>query len=272
MTPIRGWPRHLLDDEEETMNPADGAALDAVITRRSPWRGALIGVGVAIAAGLLVLLAPSPAHADDAPVLPGIPVDVGAAVASVVAPPPTVRELPLVGATAGVIADSSPAQTVTQPVAETLDGLLGVGEPTAPVAGVVDDTLATVVGVTVPEVPPVPVLVPEPASAEPAPVPAAASTGALASAAVLLARTAAPAVVALDVLTASADASPLGLLPGGTPADPPPSALAGAGGAPGLLAIAVLGAALLLLAAGRPRPDAFRAPRPPTLDIDTSPA
>ena len=47
------------------MEPADGAVDGAVILRRNHWRGALLGAGLVVGAGLLVLFAPAPAHADE---------------------------------------------------------------------------------------------------------------------------------------------------------------------------------------------------------------
>jgi hypothetical protein len=269
------------------MEPADGVALDAVDTRRTHWRGALIGVGVAIAAGLLAVLAPQPAHADDggSSLVGSLVHDVASTVTDVVdpivAPLPDARELPLVGDLVGRVADSRPVSTVTKPVADLADGLLGgttgslplvggllgdrpLGSVTDPVGGLVDGALVEMAG-TAGDVDAVP--------AAPAPVPASAALW-LGSAAVGFTAGTTPLIPRVGDLAVIAAAGAEGLLHGpvSAPGDVTPTSAVTAGGPPIGLAAAVLGAGLLfLLARGRVRLAGFRAPPSPVFATDTSP-
>lgn|GEM_PF-2248853 len=171
------------------MRTADGGAESAVVdTRRMHWRGALIGVGVVFAGGLLALLAPQPVHAatadDPRPgsglgtFLGGLTGLVDDITSPIIDPLPDARDLPVVGDLVGQVADSKPVSTLTEPVSGLVDGLLGstvesvpvVGdllgdEPVAgildPVGDAVDDVLGDVAGTP-------PVVAPDP---EPAPGP-----------------------------------------------------------------------------------------------------
>lgn len=267
------------------MEPADGVALDAVDTRRTHWRGALIGVGVAIAAGLLAVLAPQPAHADDggSSLVGSLVHDVASTVTDVVdpvvAPLPDARELPLVGGIVARVADSRPVSTVTTPVADLADGLLGgttgslpviggllgdrpLGSVTDPVGGLVDGALVEVAG-TGGDV--------DAAPAAPAPASAALRLG---SAPVGLTAAAIPPISRAGDLVVVVAAGAEGLLHGpvSAPGDITPTSAVTAGGPPIGLAAAVLGAGLLfLLARGRVRPSGFRAPPSPVFATDTSP-
>ena len=277
------------------MEPAGGVGVDAVIIRRTHRRGALIGAGVAMAAGLLVLLAPAPAHADDGAsdgLLGGIVSDltgvVDGIVSPVVAPLPSLRELPVVGGIVGEVADNTPVSAVSTPVSRLVDGVLGdtvaslpvvgellgdrpLGGITAPVAGTVDGALgglASGPGVTLPPVLfPTPDLLTPDASTIPADAQAAVAASGLT--AVVL-----PALVLTDVLGAivvGAENSSIGGF-GSVPGDFMPTSAVTASGPPGGLAAVVLGAGLLLLFfAGRIRPELFRAPPSPTYDTDSSP-
>lgn len=272
------------------MEPADGAVSGAVTIRRNHWRGALIGVGVAMAAGLFTLLAPAPAHADDGGsggILGGIVGEVTGLVDGLVSPVfdplPSLRDLPVVGGIVGDVADSEPVGSITEPVSGVVDGLLGdtiaelpivgdllgetpVGDITDPVAGTVDGTLGDLVsgpGFGIP-----PVVAPQPD----APLALAGTAAAIAASDVtssLLPVLARAGVV--GAIVAGAESSPIGGF-GSVPGDSMPTSAVTASGPPGGLAAAVLGAGLLLLFfAGRIRPELFRAPPSPTFDTDSSP-
>lgn len=271
------------------MEAADGVETDAVDTRRTPWRGALIGVGVALGAALLAVLAPQPAHAADDPkgLVGSLIADVTTAVTEVVepvvAPLPDVRELPVVGGIVGGLADSAPVATVTQPVADLADGLLGgtvaslpvvgglvgdepVGSVTRPVSDTVDGALGGLAGTA------------STPDAGPASPPAASDALWLGSGAVV----AATAGFAAEVLISSRVGDHVAAFavgaegplrgPVSAPGDIAPTSAVTAGGPPIGLAAAVLGAGLLfLLARGRVRPAGFRAPPSPVYATDTSP-
>lgn len=270
------------------MEPAGGAVSGAVTTRRNHWRGALLGAGVAMAAGLFVLLAPAPAHADDGAsdgLLGGVVSDLTGAVdgvvSPVVAPLPSLRELPVVGGLVGDVAAGEPAGAVTAPVSGLVDGLLGdtvaslpivgdllgdtpAGSITDPVSGTIDSTLGDLVSGG-PLLPPVLVPPPDPPTIQ-------ADAAALAAAAVTAALL--PVLAHADVvgaIVAGAENSPLGGF-ASVPGDSMPTSAVTASGPPGGLAAAVLGAGLLLLLfVARVRPDLFRAPPSPTFDTDSSP-
>jgi hypothetical protein len=271
------------------MEPAGGVALDAAETRRTHWRGALIGVGVAIAAGLLTVLAPQSAHADDEPglvgsLVQGLASGVTEVVDPVVAPLPDARELPVVGGLVGEVVDSRPVSTVTAPVSGLVDGLLGdtvgslpvlggvlgdtpLGSVTQPVSGVVDGTLAQVAGTAV-----------DGAAAPPAP---GVDSGSTASGVV---STLGSALVGfagdLPFISHAGDLAVVGAVgaeglfhgPVSAPGDLTPTSAVTAGGPPIGLAAAVLGAGLLFfLARGRLGPAGARAHPSPVFATDTSP-
>jgi len=273
------------------MEPADGAVSGAVTIRRNHWRGALFGVGVAMAAGLFVLLAPAPAHADDggsgsSGLLGGVVSDLTGVVDSIVSPVveplPSLRDVPVVGGIVGDVVDSKPVGTVVAPVSGLVDGLLGdtvgslpivggilgdrpIGDITDPVAGTVDSTLGDLVagpGIVLP-----PVLFPQTDAAAIQPDAAtAAASGLTAALLPVLARAA-----DLGAIVAGAGNSPIGGF-ASVPGDSMPTSAVTASGPPGGLAAAVLGAGLLLFFfAGRLRPELFRAPPSPTFDTDSSP-
>ena len=275
------------------MRPADGVVDDAVTNRRNHWRGALIGVGVAVAAGLLTLFAPSSAQADDATdsgLLHGVVGEltqvVDEVVSPVVEPLPALREVPVVGGLVGEIVDSKPVITVTQPVANVVDGLLGdtvaslpvvgeilgdrpVGTITDPVAGTVDDALGGLADGGAAPVPPT-VVTPAP-ELFPAFVGTDAATHIVADGIAALLLPALASVDVVGVVVAGAENSPVGGF-ASLPGDSMPTSAVTAGGPPGGLAVAVLGAGLLLLLfAGRLRLEPFRAPPSPTYDTDSSP-
>ncbi len=269
------------------MEPADGVALDAVDTRRTHWRGALIGVGVAIAAGLLTVLAPQPAHADDnepglvSSLLRGVTSTVSEVVEPVVTPLPDARELPVVGGLVGEVADSRPVSAVTKPVAELADGLLGdtvgslpivggilgdqpVGSITEPAATVVDDTLGDVAGIVAPEATDAPAIAPDAAPA---------SAAAWLGSSVVVITHDLPLISHVGELAVGAVGAE-GLIHGpvSAPGDVAPTSAVTAGGPPIGLAAAVLGVGLLFfLTRGRVRPVGFRAPGSPVFATDTSP-
>lgn len=272
------------------MQPAGGVADDAVDTRRTHWRGALIGVGVAIAAGLLTLFAPQPAHADDGgesglvgSLVQGLTSTVGDVVDPVVAPLPDARELPVVGGLVGEVVDSRPVNRVTEPLAGLVDGLLGdtvgslpvvggllgdspLGSVTEPVSGIVDGTLGGVAG---------PAAAVPATSATSAPGAGAASDLSGASPASLLSFASELPIIShagdLAVVVA-VGAEGLHGKPVSAPGDITPTSAVTAGGPPIGLAAAVLGAGLLfLLSRGRVRPAGLRAPSSPVFATDTSP-
>ncbi|MFT4283987.1 MAG: hypothetical protein QM598_04050 [Protaetiibacter sp.] len=268
------------------MKPADGVVSDAVDTGRTHWRGALFGVGLAIVAGLLVLFAPQPAHADDSPgllggVLDGVSTTAAAVTQPVLEPLPDARQLPVVGGIVGRVADSSPASSVTKPVAQLLDGTLGgtvgslpvvggllgdtpVGDVTSPVGGVVDGALGEVAGPTAAA----------PHGSDPAAT-AAGATGALAGVA--------RALPLLSTISTISSVGELGIVvatgaggsdhgPVSVPGGLTPTSAVTASGSPIGLATAVLGAGLLLLLArGRLRPVGLLTPPSPVYGTDTSP-
>ncbi len=269
------------------MEPA-GAVDGAVISRRNPWRGALLGAGLVVGAGLLVLFAPAPAHADDGDqgllggVVGGLTDVVEQVVEPVVEPLPSLRDVPVVGGIVGRVVDSEPVGTITEPVSGLVDGLLGdtvaslpvvgsllgdrpVGDILDPVAGTVDDTLGDLVSGPQIGVPPV---VPQPAAPTIQPDTAAAFAASGIRSVVL------PVLARADqfgVIVAGAGNSPLGGF-ASVPGDSMPTSTVTASGPPGGLAAAVLGAGLLLiLLMARVRPDLFRAPPSPTFDTDSSP-
>lgn len=270
------------------MEPADGAVSGAVSIRRTHWRGALVGAGVAVAAGLFTLLAPAPAHADDGAsdgLLGGVVSDltglVDGIVSPVVAPLPSLRELPVVGGLVGDVVDSKPVGTVTAPVSGPVDDLLGgtvgslpivggllgdtpVGSITDPVTGTVDGTLGDLVsgpGLVIPPLFPLP-------DAPVLQADAGAFTAAGVTAALLSVLVHADVVGAI---VAGAENLPFGGF-GSVPGDSMPTSAVTASGPPGGLAAAVLGAGLLLFFfAGRLRPELFRAPPTPSYDTDSSP-
>jgi len=272
--------------EEGEMQPAGDVALDAANTQRTHWRGALIGVGVAIAAGLLAVLAPQPAHAHDgdpglmASLVQGLGSSVSDVVNPVIAPLPDARELPVVGGIVGTVADSRPVSTITRPVSELADGLLGdtvgslpivggllgdepLGSITDPAGALVDGTLAEVSGTA------------EAATA--APITSDAGT---ASAAVWLGSSFVGFTGELPIFSHAGDLVVGGAVgaeglfhgPVSAPGDITPTSAVTAGGPPIGLAAAVLGAGLLfLLTRGRVRPAGFRAPPSPVYATDSSP-
>jgi hypothetical protein len=273
------------------MEPAGGVVIDAADTRRTHWRGALMGVGVAVAAGLLTFLAPQSAHADESDPQPsglvGSLVQELASTAAqvvdpVVAPLPDARDLPVVGSLVGRVADSRPVSTVTQPVTGLVDEVLGgtvatlpvvgdllgeapLGSVVEPVGDVVDGTVGRLAGT------------PTDTDAEPA-----AGGGAATSDAEplwfgpSLAGIAGELFVVADagtraVVGAAGAEGPFNG-PVSAPGDLAPTSAVTAGGPPIGLAAAVLGVGLLfLLAAGRVRPAGFRAPPSPVFATDTSP-
>jgi hypothetical protein len=268
------------------MQPADGVVIDAVDTRRHHWRGALIGVGVVIAAGVLLALAPQPAHADDGDpglvgsLVHGVATTVTDVVEPVAASLPDARELPVVGGLVGQTADSRPVGTATAPVAQLVDGLLGdavgslpvvgglLGDApgasiTDPVGGVADGVLGAVAGAA--------------HDADAVPADADTASGAASSAlwlGVAAGGVAVPLIHRADDLAVMVAAGVEGLLHGpvSAPGDITPTSAVTAGGPPIGLAAAVLGAGLLfLLARGRVRPAGFRAPPSPVFATDTSP-
>ncbi|MGN6273661.1 MAG: hypothetical protein ACTHMQ_11320 [Protaetiibacter sp.] len=271
------------------MEPAGGVDIDAADTRRARWRGALLSVGVAVAAGLLTLLAPQSAHADDgasrdsAPVgslVHGLTSTVTDVIDPVLTPLPDVRDVPVVGGLVGEVADSRPVGSVTRPVTTLVDSVLGdtagslplvrdlVGDAplssvAEPVAEVVDGALGHLAGVA-PDSDAVP--------------------GAGEPASDVAARWLASSLVGLaGELSSLSYAGPLAVVgavgaegplrgPVSAPGDITPTSAVTAGGPPIGLAAAVLGAGLLfLLAAGRVRPAGFRAPPSPVFATDTSP-
>lgn len=266
------------------MQPADG--VDAVETR-SRWRGVLLGVGLGLAAGLLTLLAPQAAHADDGDaggalgsLVQGPAASVSDVVTPVVAPLPDARELPLVGEALGAVVDSRPVGAVTAPVADLADGLLGttvgslplvggllgddpVASVTAPVGELVDGTVGVLAGV--PEAPDA--VLPDATDASGALLPRFAGAG------FATAELAASALARGMDLTADAVGIPAPVPGNGfMPGDAVPASVVTAGGSSIALVAGVLGAALLfLLARGRVRPGVFRAPPAPVFATDTSP-
>ncbi len=167
------------------MEPADGVD-DAVITTHSRWRGALVGAGLGFAVGLIALLAPAPAHADDGHgllggIVSGVTSTVGGvtsgvtstvsgatgAVSGIVAPAVTPVVAPVVNTVAPVVSPvPTPVVNVVAPVVAPLanplptirqlpvvGGIVGgvvdsapVASVTTPVAGLVDGLLGTTVG------------------------------------------------------------------------------------------------------------------------------
>lgn len=288
--------------EEASMELAGGVARDAVETRNH-WRGALIGVGVALAAGVLTLLAPQSAQADDDAngLLGSLLGDVTATVtevtnvvepviepvvAPVVAPLPNVRELPLVGGVVGEVVDSAPVAALTEPITQLADevlteGLLGatvasvpivgellgdepVGSLLGPVSGVVDGALGGIVGAR-PDAPDAaPALQSQPtASAE---LWFGQATVGFATQLLTDSR------IADQVVAIAAGAGGPIHGPVSAPGDIAPASAVTASGPPIGLAAAVLGAGLLfLLATGRVRPLGFRAPPSPVYATDSSP-
>ncbi|TPX00719.1 hypothetical protein FJ656_31350, partial [Schumannella luteola] len=112
------------------MEPADGVVSDAVIHERHIWRSALIGAASLVGVGLMVLLAPQPAHADDGHGLLGGVVDTTVSTVTTVVEPvvpslPAVREVPIVGDVVGSVVDSAPVSAVVTPVADLVDGIAG---------------------------------------------------------------------------------------------------------------------------------------------------
>jgi hypothetical protein len=269
--------------EEGEMQPAGDVALDAANTQRTHWRGALIGVGVAIAAGLLTVLAPQPAHADDGDpglVGSGLGSSVSDVIDPVVAPLPDARELPVVGGLVGTVADSRPVSTITRPVSELADGLLGgtvgslpivggvlgdepLGSITDPAGALVDGTLAKVSGAA------------EATTAAPSTFDAGTASAAVWLGSSLVGFTGELPVVshAGDLVVGGAvGAEGLFHGPVSAPGDITPTSAVTAGGPPIGLAAAVLGAGLLfLLGRGRVRPAGFRAPPSPVFATDSSP-
>ncbi|HTN58441.1 MAG TPA: hypothetical protein VL043_09255 [Protaetiibacter sp.] len=273
------------------MEPAGGVALDAAETRRTHWRGALIGVGVAIAAGLLTVLAPQPAHADDGDragligsLVQGLASGVTEVVDPVVAPLPDARELPVVGGLVGEVVDSRPVSTVTAPVSGLVDGLLGdtvgslpilggvlgdtpLGSVTQPVSGVVDGTLGQVAGTT--------------GDADAAPPAPGVDSGSTASGAATALGSALVGLAGdLPLISHAGELAVVGAVgaeglfhgPVSAPGDLTPTSAVTAGGPPIGLAAAVLGAGLLFfLARGRLGPAGVRAHPSPVFATDTSP-
>jgi len=276
------------------MKPADGVASDVVDTGRTHWRGALFGVGLAIAAGLLVLFAPQSAHADDGSpgLLGGVVRDVTSTVTEVaqpiVAPLPDLGDLPVVGGLVSEVAQSAPVSSVTTPLANLVDGTLGgtvgslpivggvlgstpVGNVTAPVGGAVDGILEEVAG-PAPGDPGDTIGPVAPGAGDPG------DAGPVASAALM-----APFLATVRTIPLLSSVGELGIVvatgaggpdhgpvsvPGGLT---PTSAVTGSGSPIGLAA-AVLGAGLLLLLArGRLRPVGFLTPPSPVYGTDTSP-
>lgn len=268
------------------MSTADGVT-SAVETRRTHWRGVLLGAGLAAVAGFLILFAPQPAHADDgSPGLLGTVLDgVTSTVSNVAEPLPDVRDLPVVGGVVGQVADSAPVTSITAPVARLLDDTLGetvgslpvvgdvlgstpVGDITTPVGDTVDGVLGNVAG---PHTAPVD----EPDGVAPTgadrPASAAAFDRSPRTSAIEVAVPLVTRIGAISIGVATGAEGPLGgpvSIPGGiTPA----SAVSAGAGASGLAAV-VLGAGLvLLLTRGRLRPTSFRAPPSPVYGTDTSP-
>lgn len=272
------------------MEPAGGVALDAAETRRTHWRGALIGVGVVIAAGLLTVLAPQSAHADDGDhaglvgsLVHGLASGVTEVVDPVVAPLPDARELPVVGGLVGEVVDSRPVSTVTAPVSGLVDGLLGdtvgslpvlggvlgdtpLGSVTQPVSGVVDGTLGQVAGTTV--------------DADAAPAAPGDSSSTASGAATALGSALVGFARDLPFISHAGDLAVVGAVgaeglfhgPVSAPGDLTPTSAVTAGGPPIGLAAAVLGAGLLFfLARGRLGSAGIRAHPSPVFATDTSP-
>jgi hypothetical protein len=286
------------------MEPAGDAVID-VATPRHHWRGALIGAGVALAAGILASLAPQPAHAADdrglvGSLLGGVTSTVTDIVDPVVDPLPDVRDLPVVGGIVATVVESTPVTTVTQPVTHLVDGLLGdtvgslpvvggvlgdtpLGSVVAPVGELADHSVGQLVGTTpgtaVPPLPgsasdaePIPGIMPT-TDAEAASQAAASaalwfSSAAFAAAtALLLDSPLADQVVALAVGAGGPFHGPVSV-----PGELAPSSAVTTGGPPIGLAAAVLGAGLLfMLARGRVRPAVFRVPLSPVFATDSSP-
>jgi hypothetical protein len=281
------------------MEQPDDVVPDVVETRRIGWRGALVGVGLGLAAGLLSLFAPQAAHADEADpgLLGGLLSGVASTVTDVTRPVttslPDARDLPVVGHLVGELADSGPVVSVTQPVAGLVDGLLGdtvaslpvVGgilgdEPVHsildPLAGTVDDTLVGVVGEpgtsvgpgtpAGPDIPGSPgeVPVPAPSTDEPRAASVLLGLGAVGLIADAAADVAAGSILPIRPGPAVA---PLGVLGDAAPA----SVVAPTGPSAGLVAALLGGALFLLLARGQLRPGGIRAPESPVYPTDTSP-
>lgn len=263
------------------MVPTDGVDSDAVTTR-SHWRGVLMGAALAMGVGLLVLVSPQQARADDSPGLVGtlgsvvgqVTSTVESVVTPAVEPLPELRELPVVGGIVGDIADSRPVSTVTAPIAGIVDRVLGadvVAPVVAPVGGLVDGTLGGLAGAPAEPAGP---LAPTPTgpgddrgalAAEPAP--ASGTAASVAMRLVPLLSSVGELGIAVAAGAEGPDHGPVSI-PGGLT----PTSAVTAGGAPIGAAAAVLGAGLLLLLArGRLRPDDFRAPPSPVYATDTSP-
>lgn len=280
------------------MESLGGVEVDVVDTRRTRWRSALIGVGVAIAGGLLMALAPQAAHADDGgsggsgllgSLLHDVTSTVTTVVEPVVAPLPDVRELPIVGGLVGQVADSKPVGSVTQPVADLVDDLLGdtvgslpivggllgdrpVGSITGPVGGLADDALGQVTGAPAAPTDPDSAVPTDPDSSAVPPLvdPAFGVIDVGAVMAVVAVDTALISSVDDVVVAAGAEGSLHG--PVSVPGDISPTSAVTAGGPPIGLAAAVLGVGLLfLLARGRIGATGFRAPPSPVFATDTSP-
>lgn len=272
------------------MEPAGGVALDAAETRRTHWRGALMGVGVVIAAGLLTVLAPQPAHADDGDragligsLVQGLASGVTEVVDPVVAPLPDARELPVVGGLVGEVVDSRPVSTVTAPVSGLVDDLLGdtvgslpvlggvlgdtpLGSVTQPVSGVVDGTLGQLAGTA--------------GDADAAPAAPGDSSSTASGAATALGSALVGFAGDLAFISHAGDLAVVGAVgaeglfhgPVSAPGDLTPTSAVTAGGPPIGLAAAVLGAGLLFfLARGRLGPAGIRAHPSPVFATDTSP-
>lgn len=266
------------------MVPTDGV-LDDAVTTRSHWRGVLMGAALAIGVGLLVLLAPQQARADDRPSLVGtlgsvvgeVTSTVENVVAPVVEPLPSLRELPVVGGRVGEVADSRPVATITEPVNGLLTHVLGsdvVAPVTQPVADLVDGTVAELAGV--PAVPPAApaepdggALVPDTEAATAASDTASVFTSASSAALTVFPLLTRVGELGIAVATGAEgpDPGPVSLPGGLTPSSAVTSASAPIGAA-----AAVLGAGLLLLLArGRTRLTVFRAPPSPVYATDASP-
>lgn len=266
------------------MESAGGVAIDAAATRRTHWRGALIGVGVAVAAGLLTLFAPQSAHADDgsdtgavSSLVQGLASTASGVTDPVLVPLPDARDLPVAGGLVGEVVDSAPADSLVQPVTGLADGILGDAAGSLPlvggllgtmptgsiadtVGGAVDGVLGRVAGAV------------SDADAVPG-VAAGVSALWLGSSLVGIA----------GGLTLISHAGPMvgvgaagaeGPFPGpvSAPGDITPTSAVTTGGPPIGLAAAVLGAGLLfLLAAGRVRSAGSRVPPSPVFATDTSP-
>lgn len=275
------------------MSTADGVA-NAVETRRTHWRGVLLGAGLAAVAGFLILFAPQPAHADDGSpgllgkVLDGVTSTVSNVAEPVVEPLPDVRDIPVVGGAVGQVVDSEPVTSVTAPLARLLDDALGetvgslpvvgdvlgstpVGDVTRPVSDTVDGVLDDVAG---PRVTPVtPVGEPDGVALTTADRPASGAAFERSAAASAI-DVAVPLVARIGAISIAVAAGAEGPLEGpvSIPGGITPTSAVTAGAGPIGLAAAVLGAGLvLLLARGRLRPTSFRAPPSPVYGTDTSP-